>query len=117
MSYINKSHFKTVCGLCSNFFSPLFYFCSCLCVRTGMSVHFLVTAGADREPGTVSTNIPANVSISNNVIIICCAVCLFCLLFSHFHDKRCMCSLLMYVLVYAEHQIICLMDCVKEFCF
>lgn len=28
-----------------------------------MSVHFLVTTGTDRDPGTVSTNIPANVNI------------------------------------------------------
>lgn len=81
-----------------------------------MSVHFLVTAGADREPGTVSTNIPAYVSISNNLIIKCCAVCLFCLPFSYFHDKRRMCSLLGCVLVYAEHPDH-LMDCMKELCF
>lgn len=52
-----------------------------------MSVHFLVTTGADREPGTVSTDTPAKVStstLSNDQKLYCLSVLSSFLSFSRY---------------------------------
>lgn len=76
MTYINKSHFKTVRGLCSNFFPPFLFLFLPLCLN-GHVCAFLGYNGSRQRARHSKYQHPANVSTStlgNNQKLYCLSV-------------------------------------------